>query len=679
MQPASYPLDLDDLRRVWHTFVQTRRLPPEDQARVDPVVWRSWQRCVPRLDPYKTPTVTPLAESAFQVVRLRNTPLITVARPVIEDLHQFMEGSFCAVLLTDGAGCILDLVGDAEMLPMLHAQGWQRGVYWSEGRLGTNAVALALREAMPVQVVGPEHYLAALHDLAVAAAPIHDVSGRILGVLGIITRLPNAHPHTLAAVMAAARAITNQMQTDHYLQEANARYSELHNVFETISEGVLAWNASGVITHINARAGAILGVSPTGVVGRPLHTVVRFAPAVQQAIESHTPLEDLTTTLTVQDRTVSCVISLRPMREGVRLRGGFIMTLRPMGQVRALVHRLVGAQAMLTLDAAVLGDAPPMRRLRRQARRVAQGWAPVLIRGEDGVGKNPLARAIHNAGPRAQGPFIAVNCQTIPHELMPAEFLGYAPGAYQGLPQDGRPSKFELADGGTLFLDRIEALSLEVQAALLEVLEMGHVLRLGGSRPIPVDVRIIASTSADLERLVEEGSFRADLYRRFRVFTLWVPPLRERPGDIPLLAQRVLERLERQLGHPLRLADGVMDLLQAYPWPGNLRELEHVLERAALFAEDGVIRPEHLPAAVRQGRRWVVQAGDVKPVLTLAEAEKEAILRAAQACRGRVKCMAEVLGISRTTLWRRLKALGVDLDAFRASARAAGPRGDVPK
>jgi len=666
LQPSSYPFDVEALRRRWDVFVQTRHLPPEDQMRVDPAVWRSWQRCVPRLDPYKTPRVMPLAESAFQVVRLRNTHLITVARPVIEDLQQFMEGSFYAILLTDGAGCILDLVGDnRDIVPILHAQGWQRGVYWAEGRLGTNAIALALHEAMPVQVVGPEHYLAAFHDLAVSAAPIHDVSGRILGVLGVITRLPNAHPHTLAAVMAAARAITNQIQTDHYLQEANARYSELHNVFETISEGILAWNEAGIVTHINARAGDILGISPTGVVGRPLHTVLRFAPEVQQAIETHTVLEDLTTTLTVQERAVPCAVSLRPMREGVRLRGGFLMTLRPMGQVRALVHRLVGAQAMLTLDAAVLGESPAMRRLRKQARTVAQGWAPVLIRGEDGVGKNPLARAIHNASPRSQGPFIAVNCQTLPHELMAAEFLGYAPGAYQGLAPDGRPSKFELADGGTLFLDRVEALSLEVQAALVQVLEIGHVLRLGGARPIPVDVRIIASTTVDLEQQVEEGSFRADLYRRFRVFTLWVPPLRERPEDIPLLAQRVLERLERQLGHSLRLDAQVLELLQAYPWPGNQRELEHVLERAALFAEDGVIRPRHLPSAVRQGQRWVVQAGNVQPVLTLAEAEKEAILRAAQACRGKIKCMAEVLGISRTTLWRRLKTLGFDLTAFR--------------
>ncbi len=669
MQPTAYPWDLDELRQLWQTFVHTRHLPPAAQARLDPAVWRSWQRCVPRLDPYRTPRVQPLAESAFQVVRLRNTSLLAVARPVIEDLHQFMEGSYCAVVLTDGAGCILDVVGDPEMLPMLQARGWQRGVYWNEGRWGTNAVALALHEAMPVQVVGPEHYLAMLHDLAVAAAPIHDVGGRILGVLSILTRLPNAHPHTLAAVMAAARAITNQIQTDHYLQEANTRYSELHSVFETISEGVLAWNEAGVLTHINARAGAILGISPTGVLGRPLHAVLRFAPAVQRAIEGHTPLEDLTTTITVQDRAVPCVISLRPMREGVRLRGGFIMTLRPLGQVRALVHRLVGAQAMITLDTALVGQTPAIRRLRQQARRVAQGWAPVLIRGEDGVGKNPLARAIHNAGPRGGGPFIAVNCQTIPHELMPAEFLGYAPGAYQGLPPDGRPSKFELADGGTLFLDRVEALSLEVQAALLEVLEVGHVLRLGGSRPIPVDVRVIASTSADLEQRVAEGSFRADLYRRFRVFTLWVPPLRERPQDIPLLAQRVLDRLERQLGRALHLRPAVVEVLQRYPWPGNLRELEHVLERAALFAEDGAIGLEHLPASIRQARRWVVQQGDVKPVLTLAEAEREAILRAAQACQGRVKCMAETLGISRTTLWRRLKALGVDVQAYRRSRR----------
>jgi transcriptional activator for dhaKLM operon len=298
----------------------------------------------------------------------------------------------------------------------------------------------------------------------------------------------------------------------------------------------------------------------------------------------------------------------------------------------------------------------------RQALVAARGTAPVLFRGEGGVGKNHLARAIHNAGERANKPFITINCQAIPHELMVSEFLGHE----RDNMLDARPSKFELATGGTLMLDQIDGLSLEMQATLLQVIETGHVMRLGSMRPTPVNVRIMAATSADIEQRVMEGRFLPNLYYRFGVFNIAVPPLRQRVEDVPVLAERYLGRISQRFGRAAWIQDEALAVLRRYPWPGNVRELESVLERALAHSRDDIIQIADLPEAVRQGRALTGSAPRARPVLTTAEAEREAIISAGYACGGHVSDMAQQLGIGRTTLWRKMKRYQINREQFRA-------------
>jgi len=326
-----------------------------------------------------------------------------------------------------------------------------------------------------------------------------------------------------------------------------------------------------------------------------------------------------------------------------------------------MVVRLVGAQALMTL-ADIPGRSRAIQQVRQQARAAARTSLPVLLHGEPGTGKGVLARAIHNASTRASGPFIAVSCRAIPRELLAMELLGVEGGTFRNGPSEGRPGKFELAHGGTLYLDEIEALPLELQAAIRRILETGEVMRLGGLRPIPVDVRLIASSSAPLEQLVAEGHFRADLYHLLASMAIHIPPLRERPEDIPLIAEAVFRRLRRGSGRTYRLTEAALQQLKAYPWPGNVRELEHVLERAAALSEDGWIDVIHLPERIMGGTDPERLPDSVRPV---EELEREAILRAAIRYRGRVGAMAAALGLSRTTLWRRLKRYGIDPAAFR--------------
>jgi transcriptional activator for dhaKLM operon len=271
------------------------------------------------------------------------------------------------------------------------------------------------------------------------------------------------------------------------------------------------------------------------------------------------------------------------------------------------------------------------------------------------VGKNHLARAIHNDSQRADKPFISINCRALPHELMISEFLGYE----RDSSNNTRPSKFELANGGTLLLDQIESLSLEMQAALLQVIETGHVMRLGSVRPIPVDVRIIAATTENLEQLVAEGHFISHLYYRFGVFNITIPPLRERIEDLPLLAERFLARITVSYNKASWIDDGALVVLRRYPWPGNVRELENVLERAIRHSSDDTIHLTDLPDVVRHGRVMAAASPQPLPALSVADAEREAIIRAGWACQGRVTEMAQQLGIGRTTLWRKMKRLNI--------------------
>lgn len=665
MQPQNYPFRLERVQRLWSKYVERGELTSDEKASLDPAVWQSWQRCRPRFDAYAQPRLKRLSPASLQPVRRAHIALTTMAAPLMEDIHQFVEGSDCAIVLATSAGCVLEYVGDAAATDRLRAASLGEGSYWSEEHVGTNAVGLARILAMPVQVVGPEHYLRTYHPYATTAAPIYDVRGRMEGILAIAGPASGATSHTLGLVMTAARALSNQLHTDWYVEEANRHLSEVNTTLGAVSEGVIAWDAAGLIHHANAQAGQMLGVRTSVILGRQVNEVLAMPAPLLEASTAGRELRDVEMTFNTNGRAMSFLVSLRPVFEGDEA-VSTIALFRPMEQVRKLVHAQMGTPVTLHLDD-VTSQSRTMRAMLRQARVAARGQAPVLIRGEGGAGKNYLARAIHNDGPRADGPFVGVNCRAIPHELMISEFLGSTD------PNNSRPSKFELANGGTLLLDQVENLSLEMQAALLQLIETRHVLRLGSVQPAPVDVRIIAATTADLEEQVAEGSFSSHLYYRFGVFNLTVPPLRERPEDIPLLAERTLARITADTQRATWISDEAMAVLCRYPWPGNVRELESVLERALSQCQDGTIQLADLPGAVREGR--IVTGGSPRPqpLLSLAETEREAIIRAGWACQGHVTEMADLLKIGRTTLWRKMKRYNLRPDYFKAEGNGSQP------
>ncbi|MGL4809776.1 MAG: sigma-54 interaction domain-containing protein, partial [Giesbergeria sp.] len=309
--------------------------------------------------------------------------------------------------------------------------------------------------------------------------------------------------------------------------------------------------------------------------------------------------------------------------------------------------------------------------VKRQARRAAQSASPVLLLGETGTGKELLAHAIHAASQRASGPFVGVNIAAVPDTLLEAEFFGVAPGAYTGADRKGRDGKFKLADGGTLFLDEIGDMPPSLQAKLLRALQEGEIEPLGSNQLVPFDVRVIAATSRDLSALVREGRFREDLFYRLHVLPVRVPPLRERPGDIPALVEVLGEEiaLRNRIAPPELLPDA-MALLAAQPWRGNIRELRNVLEQAAMRSDAQSIDAEMLRALLREAgvepaapaSQAAMAAGPAAPdsllrplAVQVAELERRAIAASLAATRGNKLATARQLGISRATLYQRLE------------------------
>jgi sigma-54 dependent transcriptional regulator, acetoin dehydrogenase operon transcriptional activator AcoR len=310
----------------------------------------------------------------------------------------------------------------------------------------------------------------------------------------------------------------------------------------------------------------------------------------------------------------------------------------------------------------IIGDGPAIAKAIVRGKAAARCNAPVFLIGESGTGKELFAQAIHNASARRRGPFIAINCSTLPEGLVDSMLFGYMDGTFTGARKGGRPGVFEQCDGGTLLLDEITEINVEIQAKLLRVIQEREVCRIGSVKPIPVDIRIIVTSNRDLHRHMREGLFREDLYYRLNVIDIHLPPLRDRREDIPAIVSSMIGGLNQAGGLSNRkLHPAAVDWLVAQSWPGNVRELRNVLERAINLAEGDVLLPEHFTRAdevTRQAHRAPEQANVGRHLCDrVAHAEEASILDALHRHSGHRGKTAAELGISVTTLWRRLRRI----------------------
>jgi transcriptional regulator with PAS, ATPase and Fis domain len=334
--------------------------------------------------------------------------------------------------------------------------------------------------------------------------------------------------------------------------------------------------------------------------------------------------------------------------------------IRPLGELHRWAYNLTNAVKVFSLND-IIGESPAIQLVKEKALKVAGSKSSILITGESGTGKELLARGIHNASARADGPFVAVNCAAIPDTLLESELFGYEEGAFTGARKGGKPGKFELADGGTIFLDEIAEMSIHLQAKLLRVLEGWEVERVGGTRPRPVDVRLMSATNQDLTEKIACREFREDLYFRLNVIPLRVPPLRDRAGDIPLLAMHFVRKHAALLGKEIeRIDPEVAELLETYEWPGNVRELENAIEYAVNLEGTSTIHERSLPETIRARASSLPKGSCDSGGIDDMEARLivEALSRHGYNYSGKQEAARE-LGIGIATLYRKMARYGI--------------------
>jgi len=334
---------------------------------------------------------------------------------------------------------------------------------------------------------------------------------------------------------------------------------------------------------------------------------------------------------------------------------GAVAILKDISDVRALVYTVTG-QLPLTFDQ-ILFESSSMQRVVTLAKTIARGDSTVLIRGETGTGKEIFARALHAASPRAEKTFVPINCSAIPDTLLESEFFGYEKGAFTGAIKRGKQGLFEFADGGSIFLDEIGELAPHLQVKLLRILQDGKVRRIGGTREVPVNVRILAATNRNLEDLLQKGWFREDLYYRLNVIPLFLPPLRARKEDIPLLAQVFLKRYAARLQKPeATIRETALRKLMEYHWPGNIRELENVIERAVNIMTGTVVLEEHIVLDQRAAPQVeATPSADTRSLEEIvAEAERAALAQAMERYPTSRK-LGSALGLSHTTVLKKIR------------------------
>ena len=584
--------------------------------------------------------------------------LVLVAEPFLNQLYNFVKGSNFFSMLTDADGCILSMLGDEGILGEAFALRMSPGAYMDEPNIGTNAMGTCLLEGEPVQVSGDEHYIKAYYRWTCSGAPIRDADGTIVGAIDLTGYSENVHPHTLGMVVAAADAMGRMLEVRRYNDELLVSNSYLEAMFDSITAGIISIDQDGAVKTANTPAAEMFGFEADALLSMHVSDLFDGWSDVLAALRSGQRFMDEDVFVRAATNKLQFNLSAYPVIDADGILRAVILVFKDVRKVRKLANRIMGRRAIYTFSK-IIGKNAAFVRVMDFAKKMADSRSNILITGESGTGKELFAQAVHNHSDRREEAFVAINCAAIPRSLIESELFGYEEGSFTGARHGGQPGKFEVADGGTVFLDEIGEMPLDMQTRLLRVIEEGTVCRIGSSREIVVNVRIIAATNTELEAEVAKGNFRKDLFYRLNVLPMRLPPLRERKDDIPLLVDFFMDRITRKLNkRPVDVPPDRLRELVAYDWPGNIRELENYVE----LLVNAEALPGAFPACALEGIKTceVQRKPAVSALLPgpeselLADVELRHIEATLSRYKGNVSLAAKALGIGRNTLYRKL-------------------------
>ncbi|MBF1801198.1 sigma-54-dependent Fis family transcriptional regulator [Alloalcanivorax profundimaris] len=597
-------------------FEEGREVPP---GWVRGEVIRSWQRSrAYGLDPGDRRLFSSVSRQALRHLHEYREQLLDYVAPEMDRLFKALRGTDWVLACLEAEGWVVRSMSGDRACPDL-GRALRAGGNLDETVAGTTGPGCALTERRPCVVTGGEHFLEEAGGFICAAVPLFAPDGELAGVLNASRRHDGRALGVLEPLALAAREVENHMVANlagdlrlaiHYRAELT----------DSPVRGLIHFDRDGCLLGANPVARQLLDLTRLEAEGRPV-TLERLWGKVAPSLR-------------------------RAAREPVAL------ACRDGGQLYVRVES--AARPVVALRRAPAGEAVADP-LQARALKAYAGGVPVLINGETGTGKDRLARWLHRHGGARQGPFVAVNCASIPEGLIESELFGYEEGAFTGARRGGMAGKFEQADGGTLFLDEIGDMPLSLQARLLRVLQDREVTRLGGARVRPVSFSLVCATLQALDRAIAEGRFREDLFYRINGLRVALPALRER-DDLEALMDALLQEVAPASPAP-RLSPAARRALMAHSWPGNVRELQQALRLGAVLAEDGWIEPEHLPAVPRDGGDPPAPAPAPG---TLEGQTRRAMLAALSASGGNVSAAARSLGIGRATFYRKMRRFGLE-------------------
>ncbi len=618
------------------------------------------------LTPDTRPDYSPLLKAELNGRIEQSRGLTAYALPVMETLHEQIVNTHSMVILTDAQGTILHTMGDDDFIEKADRVALCPGVAWSERSKGTNAIGTAIVEQAPTLVHADQHYLTVNHFLTCSAAPIIDHQGRLIGVLDVTGDHRSFHKHTMALVRMSAQMIENQLFSASFQDAITLHFHSRPEFIGTLMEGIASFSMSGRFLSANRSGLFQLGLPLSAL---QTHTFSSLFGMPVSALFDHyrTATPGLLDLCLHNGVRVSARAALRS--PSLIVQAGGIDTerrARDDGQAarkEARTDELAHRRGLSSLHYLDTGDEK-VSTLIRKVNLVMGRDIPILITGETGTGKEVLAQAIHNDSPRSGGPFVAVNCASIPETLIESELFGYEDGAFTGARKKGSTGKILQANGGTLFLDEIGDMPLPLQARLLRVLQERLVMPLGSNKSIPVNVALICATNRNLRDMIAKGLFREDLYYRLNGLVVRLPPLRER-SDLEVVIHRMLA--SESSGEPFTVSPEVMGLFKRHNWPGNFRQLTNLLRTALVMAgSEREVRAEHLPedflddigvAAVPAATVASAppSALSLPASARLEDIELLTIQKALDEHHGNVSAAARALGVSRNTIYRKLQ------------------------
>ena len=623
-----------EIREAWERFVVDGEVVSRS---VRQLVAQSWKRSA-SLSVSAMARQAPIAdEGELHRQRVSNATIIAAAAPALQRSRMFLADAKSMLILADESGLIIATEGDRRIIDSGRENHLELGGKWREDQIGTNAIGTALVEKRVVQIHGSEHFCSAVQRWTCAAVPIsHPANGRILGVVDISGAADAFNPQSMALAVSVGSeleiALDRALRIEH---EALLRHFVMKRSV-WLSDDMLVLDRYGLIVHATAGDSAHMRAWKESqmndqVQASPMHEW-------QSQLRQRSPNASIEL-VRQKDEAVGAIVIL-----GRSSRKGTFGNAASVQRERSVIF------------ADILGESSAMDTTRERARRLAESGLPILIEGETGTGKELFARAIHAAGRGCETPFVPINCGGMARDLIASELFGYNKGSFTGADERGRSGQILASDGGTLCLDEIGELPLDIQPYLLRVLEDGIVYRIGAQEGKRVDMALVSMTNRSLVAECEAGRFRSDLFYRIAAASVTIPPLRERDDDAVMLAEHFAARAAKRLHRALPKFDPpALDAIRAYAWPGNVRQLRNIIETMVALNSGDCLGVDDLPPEIRSPHPSFKQAAGK----SLQQVQEATIRAAIVRCHGNFTEAAKHLGIARSTLYVRLAEYGI--------------------